>query len=318
MEGSVKPKRASGTRWIIHKLNARKVLVDKFGIFIQHLESCSSDTSVKADDRAKLKGYLRKWNLGKLFIFSCFFIDLLETAACLSAAFQETKVDAVTVSLAMANAKKHLLALKERDVDKLKSVRYYLAKVNGGCFQGVQLPGLDGAVEQLKQHGGTFVDLMTEVIEERCEGTDDMMAMAKVLNCEVWSRACSITEEIDQTILKVSDQFQDALKQHGFSSNGPDVLDEWHDLVHYTVEFLCAIFTKLPRNLVQAFHLSIGSNRWKNILLLIRLLFCLPVSNAIVERFFGGLKRVKTGKRAALGQKTTEDIFWSSGENFCY
>ena len=64
-----------------------------------------------------------------------------------------------------------------------------MAKVNGGCFQGVQLPGLDGAFEQLKQHGGTFVDLMTEAIEERCEGTDDMMAMATVLNFEMWSRA---------------------------------------------------------------------------------------------------------------------------------
>jgi len=60
-EESVKPKRACRTRWIIHKLNALKVLIDKFGIFIQHLESCSSDTSMKdmkADDRAKLKGYL--------------------------------------------------------------------------------------------------------------------------------------------------------------------------------------------------------------------------------------------------------------------
>jgi len=308
VEGSVKPKHASGTRWIIHKLNALKVLIDKFGIFIQHLESCSSDTSVKADDQAKLKGYLRKWKSGKLFIFSCFFVDPLETAACLSAAFQETKVDAMTVSLAMAKAKKHLLTLKEREVDKLKTVRYYLAKVNGGCFQGVQLPGLDGAVDQLKQHGHKFVDLMTEAIEERCKGTDNMMAIAKVLNCEVWTRIYSISEEIDQTVLKVSGQFQDALKQHGFSSSGPDVLDEWHDLVEYMVEFLAPSSRSYHATWYKLFHLSIGSNRWSNILLLIRLLFCLPVSSAIVKRFFGSLKRVKTGKRAAVGQKTTEDI----------
>ena len=56
------------------------------------------------------------------------------------------------------------------------------------------------------------------------------------------------------------------------------------------------------------FHLSLGSTCWNNVLLLVRLLFCLPVSNAIVERFFGSLKRVKTGRRAALGQKSTEDI----------
>jgi len=49
----------------------------------------------------------------------------------------------------------------------------------------VQLPGLDGAVDQLEQYGSTFVDLMTEAIEEQCKGNDKMMAMAKVLNCEV-------------------------------------------------------------------------------------------------------------------------------------
>ena len=305
VEGSVKPKRASRTRWIIHKLNALKVLVDKFGIFIQYLESCSSDTNTKADDQAKLKGYLKKWKSGKLFIFSCFFFDLLETAASLSTAFLETKVDAVTVSLAMAKAKKHLLALKEREVEKLKTVRYYLAKVNSGCFQGVQLPGLDGGVDQ---HGGTFVDLMTEATEEWCEGTEDMMAMAKVLNCKVWSRAYSISNEIDETILKVYDEFQDALKQHGFSSSGPDVLDECLDLVDYTVKFLAPSSQSYRITWYKLFHLSIGSNHWNNILLLIRLLFCLPVSNAIVKTFFGSRKRVKTVKRAAIGQKTMEDI----------
>ena len=149
---------------------------------------------------------------------------------------------------------------------------------------------------------------MAEAIEERCKGTEGMMAMAKVLNCEVWSRAYSVSEEIDQTILKASDQFQDALKQHGFSSSGPDVLDEWHDLVDYTVEFLAPSSRSYRVTWYKLFHFSIASHRWNNILLLIRLLFCLPVSNVIVERFFGSLKRVKTGKRAAIGQKTTEDI----------
>lgn len=104
--------------------------------------------------------------------------------------------------------------------------------------EGVQLPGLDDAVEQLKKDGGTLVDLLTEAILGHCEGTDDTMAMAKVLNCKVWSNTYSNSEEIDHIILKVSVQFQDALKQHSFNSSGPGVLDEWHDLVEYTVEFL--------------------------------------------------------------------------------
>ena len=87
------------------------------------------------------------------------------------------------------------------------------------------------------------------------------------------------------------------------------MLDEWHDLVDYTVAFIAPYSLSYRATWYKLFHLCIESNRWENILLLIRLLFCLPVSNAIVERFFGSLKRVKNlGERAALGQKTTEDI----------
>lgn len=56
-EGSLKPKRASGTRWIAHKLDALKLLVDNFGIIMQHLETISYDKSVNSADQAKLRGY---------------------------------------------------------------------------------------------------------------------------------------------------------------------------------------------------------------------------------------------------------------------
>ena len=60
-EGSLKPKRASGTRWIAHKLDALKLVLDKYGIFIQHLQKMSKNVAYNAMDRAKFKGWLRKW-----------------------------------------------------------------------------------------------------------------------------------------------------------------------------------------------------------------------------------------------------------------
>ena len=59
-EGSVKPKRATGTRWISHKLGALKILVDKLGLFIQHLETLSCDKSVKPTDQAKVERLPKK------------------------------------------------------------------------------------------------------------------------------------------------------------------------------------------------------------------------------------------------------------------
>ena len=74
VEGSVKPKRASGTRWISHKLATLKLLVDKFGLFIQHLETLSPDRSVKSSDQAKLKGVpkrMEKCEAICLFVLFC-------------------------------------------------------------------------------------------------------------------------------------------------------------------------------------------------------------------------------------------------------
>lgn len=63
------------------------------------METLSSDKTVKSGDQEKLKGYLRKWKSVKLFIYACFFMDLLKSAAVLSQAFQAEDVDAVTVFL---------------------------------------------------------------------------------------------------------------------------------------------------------------------------------------------------------------------------
>lgn len=81
-------------------LSAFKVFVNKFGLFIQHLETLSSDKTVKSSDQAKLN------KTCKLIVYVCFFVDLLQPAAILSQAFQAEDIDAGTVSFAMSTVKK--------------------------------------------------------------------------------------------------------------------------------------------------------------------------------------------------------------------
>ena len=47
------PAFVSGTRWITHKISALQFVVDKFGIYIQHLQNMSEDPSFKAMDRSE-------------------------------------------------------------------------------------------------------------------------------------------------------------------------------------------------------------------------------------------------------------------------
>ena len=55
----VKPHRASGTRWIAHKLMALENMLDKFGMYLSHLENVIADTSKKTD-KATLEGKRRQ------------------------------------------------------------------------------------------------------------------------------------------------------------------------------------------------------------------------------------------------------------------
>ena len=74
----VKPLRASGTLWISRKLVAMRLAIDKFGVYIVHMQKTSEDKSFPPVVRNKLKGYLKSWNKTSLLVKLCFFADLLE------------------------------------------------------------------------------------------------------------------------------------------------------------------------------------------------------------------------------------------------
>ena len=46
-----KPIRATGTRWVDHKLKSMSRLVSNFGVYTQHLQNVITDTSKKCDHR---------------------------------------------------------------------------------------------------------------------------------------------------------------------------------------------------------------------------------------------------------------------------
>ena len=59
-KGGNLPVRCQGTRWINHKRRALQRIVDRYGVYIMHLNALVSDSTVKGVDRCKLRGYLLK------------------------------------------------------------------------------------------------------------------------------------------------------------------------------------------------------------------------------------------------------------------
>ena len=84
-DNGVKPIRASGTRWVSHKINAMKRVLSKFGAYTGHIASLTEDTYIKATDRAKLKGYFNKWTDAKYLLGCAIFVDLFTLCAIMHA-----------------------------------------------------------------------------------------------------------------------------------------------------------------------------------------------------------------------------------------
>ena len=81
------------------------------------------------------------------------------------------------------------------------------------------------------------------------------------------------------------------------------LIDGYSDIVQYAYRYFSIEYTE-PMKLWSKL-LTIGKN---NIILLLELCLCTPLSNATLERFFSHLKVVKTQLRSELSAKTLNSI----------
>jgi hypothetical protein len=93
----VRPAKSGGTRWIDHKLRACSQMVDKLGVYVQHIENIIADTSKKACDREALRGKLRKLKCASLLLRSALLIDLLDSARKFSVISQKAEVNILLI-----------------------------------------------------------------------------------------------------------------------------------------------------------------------------------------------------------------------------
>ena len=84
----VKPLKATGTRWIDHRIRAMGRLVDKFGLYTRHLKEFI-DAEKKSKVRATVTGKLDKILDDQVLLRSAFLKDLLTPAKIFSLVTQK-------------------------------------------------------------------------------------------------------------------------------------------------------------------------------------------------------------------------------------
>ena len=88
----VRPLRASGTRFVSHKVAALRRVLERFGAYLNHLCFLTHDASVKSVDKQKLTGYIRHWRDAKVLVGCAFFSDLFKPGAIFCEVLQKNEM----------------------------------------------------------------------------------------------------------------------------------------------------------------------------------------------------------------------------------
>ena len=120
-----------------------------------------------------------------------------------------------------------------------------------------------------------------------------------ILNTEGWEQAHG--EFVENEIHTLFGEFEIPLRNAGLSCTLDELIEEWQALLAYATSYLNPTGQSYSRIWYKILNYS-RKSEWCNILLLVELLFCLPVLNAVVERLFSVMKRIKTRLRSSMGQ----------------
>jgi len=101
-------------------------VIDRCGAYIGHLIALTEDSSVKAFEMQKMKGYIKQWGEGKALLGCAFFVDVLKPASVLSKVFQDAEIRLYQALESLMKTKKALDKLKATPFKEVPTVKKVL------------------------------------------------------------------------------------------------------------------------------------------------------------------------------------------------
>ena len=317
-DAGIRPVRASGSRWVTHKVNAMKRVLSKFGAYTNHLIALSEDSSVKSSDQAKLRGYCQKWVNAKYLLGCSFFVDLLSPSAILSKIMQVDNLDVLAAFTSLLKTVKEVDKLSSKSVDQWPTFAATLKKINmedgKRVYQCQTLQKYDQAVTYYNTHHKQYCASILSCLKSRLAWSDLQLVRDVIFTLaphgweKVLEEESSLeveTEDSMEAIDRLGVRFKSPLESAGVDVDC--LREEFHELISYATQFISVSTMDYQSVWWRLFHAPTASS-WSNILQLVRLIFTLPVSNGKLERVFSTLKLIKVDKRSSLGNDLLDDL----------
>ena len=309
-EGGNRPLRACGTRFIAHKVAALGRLIDRFGAYVSHLNSLIEDSTVRATDRQKLTGYVRKWRNAKILLGCAYFYDLLKPMSTLCKALQEDETCVVHALEGILKTSRSIDRVKETEVEELPTVRKVCSRVkqeSGSCtYQGADLIGYTDAVAFFQANHHAYVEAVQACLKQRMGSQEGEMLRhtLNILAIQGWGRTDSPSFRYP-ALKYLSERFETPLQQAQVDC--ALLQGEWDEIVEYANHYLDIVTEENNVIWWKLFNCP-SSKDGTNILGLVELLFYLPMSNRHLERVFSQLKLIKTDRRTSLNEDRLDSL----------
>ena len=207
----------------------------------------------------------------------------------------------MTVVAAIAKSKKQMERLGGKDFEDLVTVKRFLDKIeiNDGhhLYKDVVLHHFVAAKGHTSAIKGQMLGLICDQFLVRLEANEIpvLKSVSIIINTESWEKTDG--EFGENEIHMLFGQFEIPLRNAGLSCMLNELIKEWQPLLDYATSYLNPTGQSYSRIWYKIFN-----SECCNILQLAELLFCLPISNAVVERLFSVMKQIKTRWRSSMGQ----------------
>ena len=310
----IKPVRASGTRWITHKLSAMKRILSKFGAYTQHLSTLSEDSSVKSTDRAKLRGYYLQWTHAKYILGCALFIDLLTPCSIFSKVMQSDKIDIVAALTSLLKTLREMEKLASKPLSQWATYSTTCAKfVKEGSgstteyyYQVQKVKCYVTADEYFVAHYKDYCKGVSQCIKSRLEWSDLELTrdIIVVLNTQGWEKLLEESNPLDE-VLRLVTRFKVPLPEAEAETG--EIHREFTEMMDYAANFI-SLSTLEYRSVWWRLFNAPTKCDWRSTLLLVQLLFSLPASNGTVERVFSLSNIIKTYRRSLLSAESFDDL----------
>lgn len=318
-DAGVRPLRASGTRWVTHKVEAMKRVLSKFGAYTSHLAALSEDTTIR--DRAKLKGFYTKWTDAKYLLGCALFVDVLTPCAILSKVMQSDDLDVLGAFMSMLRTVKEVGKLADKPLDDWPTYSMTIKKLaeteEETTYQHQTLKRFQGAKSYYELHCHEYCAAVTDCLKSRLEWSDLQIIrdVIFVLATHGWQKIFD-EEETSQSEGTGDTDVLEPLERLGKRFEAPLVAagadlsqlrQQFLEMLQYAINFISLATLDYQTVWWRLFHAP-NAGEWNSPLVLAQLLFSLPVSNGKLERCFSTLKVIKSEKRSSLSNESLDDL----------